>query len=61
MLKGLLHDNAVVGVARHAQGAVKHHNHKGRKQMTVFGAFAQLHKDLEREKARKARAARKAR
>lgn len=60
MMYGLLHDNAVVGIAGHA----KHYAHKGRgrgrKQMTVFGAFAQLAKDVEREKARKARKARKA-
>jgi hypothetical protein len=60
MMYGLLHDNAAVGIAGH----VKHHAHKakgrGRQQMTVFGAFAQLAKDIEREKARKAREARKA-
>jgi hypothetical protein len=58
MMYGLVHDNAVVGLAGHA----RHHAHRarGRQKMTVFGAFAQLQKDVQKDRARKARAARKA-
>ena len=59
MMYGLLPDSAVVGFTGHARHAA--HKAKGHKRTTVSGAFAQLANDLAKDRARKARAAKKGR
>lgn len=56
MMYGLVHDNAVVGLAGHA----KHYAHKAKgrgrgRKMTVLGAFVQLAEDMQKDQRRKAR------